>query len=483
MGARAPRAVRPRTCQTAPVWAAVKTYAEENNLKILWLVRTASQTAHIARETGCLPIYGRRTLCLHETVSQIDLRRFNRTCRAVRLSQKCPYWPGRPRPVGCSLSVSELKEVGERSATCPYELQIVVLPSTKAVVATHKQLPLLGWLLSRWGASREKTLLVIDEAQNIIKNALGMAKDSLSLRTLNRAAEEALKYGFKELAEDLRTATEKYGSAEEGEAEVEDLLPSLLDLIEAGEEVQMMKLKQNLAPASHLLSVADFKATLAGSKPFLVKEGPNVRLEALGDPREELEKIYEGWRAVITMSATIDAELIERLTEKQVTILRAGWPFEEDALRAYTLRGLTTRYPERNEQLYEDVAWIIKLLAGKGRLLVFLPSFPFLEEVRKRVGDIPITFERQGMSQEEVEEVAREFNASSSATLLAVFGGRLSEGIDLPADIVLLVGVPFAPPTPKNEKLLSLLGKIFPSDDAWIHGVILPALYSAVQRP
>ena len=60
--------------KTSAVWAAVKAYAEEKRLRILWLTRTASQVRQVASETGAAPVYGRRLLCLHEVVSKIDQR-------------------------------------------------------------------------------------------------------------------------------------------------------------------------------------------------------------------------------------------------------------------------------------------------------------------------------------------------------------------------------------------------------------------------
>ena len=77
--------------KTAAVGAGVMAYAVENGLRILWLTRTGSQVSHISRELRALPLYGRRMICLHETVSRIDLRRFSHACRAVRLSGRCPY--------------------------------------------------------------------------------------------------------------------------------------------------------------------------------------------------------------------------------------------------------------------------------------------------------------------------------------------------------------------------------------------------------
>jgi DNA excision repair protein ERCC-2 len=83
--------------KTAAVWAAVKAYALENRLRILWLTRTASQVRQVSYETGATPVYGRKLLCLHEVISKIDQRRFNQACKATRQAGRCPYYPGRPK--------------------------------------------------------------------------------------------------------------------------------------------------------------------------------------------------------------------------------------------------------------------------------------------------------------------------------------------------------------------------------------------------
>ncbi|MEM0483038.1 MAG: helicase C-terminal domain-containing protein [Nitrososphaerota archaeon] len=457
----------------------MRTYAEERGLRVLWLVRTAAQVRHVAEETGALPVYGRRLLCLHEVIRQVDSRRFNAACRATRYARRCPYWPGRPGAVGHPMGVAELKEHGRRLVTCPYEIAVASMPSSKALIATHKQLPLLGWLFAKWRTSRENVVLVLDEAQNVVRDALSMVRDSIGLGTLRRAASEASRYGFSETAGQLRDAFEKYSSESATETIVEDLLPPITDLLAAGEEVQEMKLRQNLAPASHLLSLADFKAALAGRKPLLVREGESVRLEALADPAEELLRIYEGWAAVVGMSATMPAELVERLTGREATLLRAGWPFNDDALKVVIVRGLTTKYERRDEKLLSDISWVVDVLKGSGKKsLIFLPAFELIPEA----GD-GVLRESQGMSQEEIDRIAADFDESPSRVLIAVFNGRLSEGVDLSAEVVALVGIPFSPPTPKNQMLLRRLSEILGSEDAKLHGLVLPALYSAVQRP
>jgi DNA excision repair protein ERCC-2 len=337
---------------------------------------------------------------------------------------------------------------------------------------------LIGWLLAKWRWSRERTILVLDEGQHIISEAISMVKDSISLKTISKAVSEASKYGFKEISNKLREAEEYYLNLlqSDGEIEVDDRLPDYEDLVIAGEEVQEKKLEENYAPASYLLSLADFKASLAGRKPLLVREGKSLMLEATADPQEALQRVYHGWMKTITMSATISGEFLEGVLGEDVTLLRAGWPYG-DNLRAKLVTGLTTKYEARDEQLAEDIRWAIKLVNNTGKKsLVFMPSFEFVELVNEEV-----LKESKGASQEEVDRLVSEFN-SSEKPLVAVYNGRLSEGIDLSANLVLLIGIPFSPPTQRTSKLLKRLTEVLGSEDrARLYGVIMPGLWSAIQ--
>jgi DNA excision repair protein ERCC-2 len=464
--------------KTSAVWAAVKAYAEEKRLRILWLTRTASQVRHVASETGATPVYGRKLLCLHEVISKIDQRRFNQACRATRQAGRCPYYPGRPRALK-AVTIGDLKSAGAKTMTCPYEIQLLNLSASIALAATHRQLSLVGWLLAKWRWSRERTILVLDEGQHVVQEALSMVRDSISLKTVIKAASEAERYGFRDLSERLKEAVEYYDGLlkSDGEAEAEDRLPDYEELSIAGEEIQEKKLRENYAPASHVLSLADFKASLAGSKPLLVREGKSVRLEAVADPQEVLQRIYSGWARTITLSATISAELLEAILGEEVTLLRAGWPYG-DNLKAVVVTGLTTKYEKRDEKMIEDIRWLLALATRKGeRALVFLPSFDILEAVKGE----NVLYEDRGLSQEAVDRLVSEFS-SGNKPLVAIYNGRLGEGIDLSAPLVFLVGVPFSPPTARTTKLLKRLSEIVGDEGkAKLYGVILPGLWSALQ--
>jgi len=425
-------------------------------------------------------------VCIHETVSKIDLRRFNAACRAVRRAGRCPYWPGLPRAVHPPISAKEVREVGRRVQACPHDCLIASLYATRIVAATHMQLRSIGWLLAKWRAKRERTILVLDEGQHIVKSALSMVMDSISLRTVERAAKEAKKYGFKDLGEELEKAVDEYRGilSEDGEIEVEDLLPDVSDLALAGDEIQEAKLREGYVPASHVLSLADFKLALKNNKPILVKEGNRLRLEAPADPVESLKSIYDGWAATVTMSATISAELLESFLGREVTLLRAGWPFEEDNLTAYVVRGLTTKFERRDETLINDMAWAIDLAAKTGKKsLVFFPSHELLQKALARASrkDVVIA-ESPGLTQEEIEDIIRDYEEDHKRVILSVFNGRLAEGVDLSANLVICLGIPFSPPTAKQQALIKRLSEVLGDDKkARVYGQIVPAVWSAIQ--
>jgi Rad3-related DNA helicase len=397
-----------------------------------------------------------------------------------------------------SVTVTELKEVGKKLWTCPYELQLKSLPSTSFLVATHRQLPVIGWLLGRWRAKREGVLLILDEAQHVLLGALEMVRDELSLTTISRAAKEAEKYGFPELAGELREAAKKYEEVAKTaeEVEVEDLLPDWEELLLVGEEIQEKKLRAGYVPACWTLRLADFAASLGGEKPLLTREGEKFKLLALQDPVEALNRTLEGWARVVLMSATVSAELVEALLGEEVTLLRAGWPADDEwegpEMTFYIMSGFTTRFEARDEAMIERIHRLLTEVTKKARahswgVLVFFPSHELLEWTKETMtadDSIIILWEARGASQEEVDSLVREFTSrqGQGRVLCGVAGGRLAEGVDLPADLVVIVGVPFSPPTPRQERLIRRLSEaVGDKEKAWKFAVALPAVWKVVQ--
>jgi Rad3-related DNA helicase len=140
---------------------------------------------------------------------------------------------------------------------------------------------------------------------------------------------------------------------------------------------------------------------------------------------------------------------------------------------------------ERIHRLLTEVTK--KARAHSWGVLVFFPSHELLEWTKETMtadDSIIILWEARGASQEEVDSLVREFTSrqGQGRVLCGVAGGRLAEGVDLPADLVVIVGVPFSPPTPRQERLIRRLSEaVGDKEKAWKFAVALPAVWKVVQ--
>jgi DNA excision repair protein ERCC-2 len=121
---------------------------------------------------------------------------------------------------------------------------------------------------------------------------------------------------------------------------------------------------------------------------------------------------------------------------------------------------------------------------------VFAPSFEVLNsliaEGLEKALQKPLFRERRGMSSKANEKIVADFKTCSEhdgAVFLGVQGGRTSEGVDFPGNqmnSVIVVGVPYAEPTPRVKAQIEYYEKRFPQRGRE-YGYILPAMKKASQ--
>ena len=81
----------------------------------------------------------------------------------------------------------------------------------------------------------------------------------------------------------------------------------------------------------------------------------------------------------------------------------------------------------------------------------------------------PLFFERRGMTSKANEKLVEEFKEhalTGGAVFLGVQGGRTSEGVDFPGNqmnSVVIIGVPYAEPTPRVKAQIDYYEKRFPT--------------------
>jgi DNA excision repair protein ERCC-2 len=121
---------------------------------------------------------------------------------------------------------------------------------------------------------------------------------------------------------------------------------------------------------------------------------------------------------------------------------------------------------------------------------VFAASFEVLNQILSEgledaLGK-PLFHEKREMTSEQNEKMVSNFKAcggKGGAVYLGVQGGRTSEGVDFPGnqmDSVVVVGVPYAEPTPRVKSQIEYYDKCFPGFGRE-YGYVLPAMKKASQ--
>ena len=153
---------------------------------------------------------------------------------------------------------------------------------------------------------------------------------------------------------------------------------------------------------------------------------------------------------------------------------------------------VTSKYTER-EASYGSIRSHIQSVLEKtnGNVAVFAPSYAMLDRIREGIYTFGKVDKVEGrrMSKNEVERVIAnlyEMRAMGRETVLfGVLRGKLSEGIDYSDNIlnaVVCVGLPFPPPSARQDALLEYYTRRFGSrSKAWKYANLQPAVNSVLQ--
>jgi len=251
------------------------------------------------------------------------------------------------------------------------------------------------------------------------------------------------------------------------------------DLIAYGEKIQENKQKQNKLPRSYLHKLGlflDFWINLAHEQyaKLIVDaaEGKNPRIEAYClDPSvgtDILTKFY----STIHMSGTL--EPLEEYRDSlglpaQATLVSFPSPFPKENRKILYVKDVTTKYSELvkdhsvMERMWDYVYGICNSFPQN--TMVCFPSFNTLSMFQKNTDFSSIKrsvfLEEQQMSQSALMDLVSDFkshgeNDGNGAALFSVMGGRISEGMDFPAEqleIVVIVGIPYPKPTARQRGL------------------------------
>jgi DNA excision repair protein ERCC-2 len=222
---------------------------------------------------------------------------------------------------------------------------------------------------------------------------------------------------------------------------------------------------------------------------------PCIRVTLL-DPATVASEVLASAHAAVLMSGTLypmelAADLLgvpqeRRMMESYPT------PFLAERRRILLLRGVSTRYRDRGEQMFSRIAAGIAAAAKAtpGNLAVFFPSYRLRDEVEQRLPKRihqEVVLETREMTRGEKDRLTGRLKAAErkgGALLMGVMGGSFSEGVDFYDGIlkaVVVVGLPLAPPSREIDALVGYFDRKFGNGAGEMYAYLNPALTRVLQ--
>jgi len=223
------------------------------------------------------------------------------------------------------------------------------------------------------------------------------------------------------------------------------------------------------------------------------KDGSKLSLRLL-DPSVISAPIFAEFHSSIIMSGTLFptsmfADILG-IDDNSRMLRTYPSPFPPENRPVYVAGDVTTLYKERSEAMYDRIARHIsracKIIPGNAA--VFFPSYGMLKEIRFRIEtDKEIIAESQSANKAQkrrVLDTLTDLKGGWGGLLLGVMGGSLSEGIDYRDNLlnsVIIVGVPFAPPSLEQSQLIEYYDRKFGHGKGRDYGYNSPAINRVLQ--
>ncbi|MGY5879543.1 MAG: helicase C-terminal domain-containing protein [Candidatus Thorarchaeota archaeon] len=487
---------------------------------------------------------GRRHMCLNPFVIENSdfVAPISEVCGQLKATGRCSYYEklkkaGEPEDLieevpKKVLTAPEIVEFAKSKSMCPYEMA-KRLAKVVDVVALSYLYVFDPWILEVFvpdlGTPLSKIVLVQDEAHNVPSTALDSASDSLTIRITRQATREASSGPFKdgtsyefsrsltkklqELSSDLKENDEKIVNPRDivdmaiKSASLDSSERVLHHMQDHGAKMKKGLLKAGKFPRSAIHRVAEFlinwqrcadKENYAFILSSATTRGGTKRVSldlAALDPTSVTTPVLNRVHNSVAISGTISpldaySEMLGFDSEAVQATFQS--PFAITNRLGLIVSGLDTSFQNRNATTFEKMVEHCLAVANAtpGNTGIFASSYSITRSLvdagfEKRLKR-ELFIERPGMKGTDNDKMIEEFKRKGEkggAVLLGVQGGRNSEGGDFPGstmDSVVVVGVPYARPTPRMEALITYYDSAF-NQKGRDYAYVLPAMTRSIQ--
>lgn len=451
---------------------------------------------------------------------------FNEFCKGQIKRHLCPFYENDNSYVigkmnRTIMSVNDLIDICIEHGVCPHKTALEFATYADIMICDYNYIfsPQSENILQRIKRELGEIILIVDEAHNLPERVTSHMSSILTVGKVDEAAKE-LRTDYPKLYRYLlsisASLTDMIGRMNPGEERYmtkDELINTIESIISTGlyGNMTLEEFIDNLVSAgeniieggggySYASDMADFLEKWCMDMDAMCRIMSRVNADRiilkLLDPSITTTNIFRNVHSAILMSATLYPMEMYRdllgLDADRTDLKDYPSPFPKDNRAVMTTHGITTRYTSRGKLMYKQIASIIKdiAMAVDGNTAVFFPSYAILDEVAYIISgyDIPkrILIEERGMSKMERDMIINRIYKyrSPGVILMGVLGGSFSEGVDYTDNVlsvVVIVGIPFAPPELENRAVREYYVNKFGKDKGDLYGYIYPAFKRVIQ--
>jgi DNA excision repair protein ERCC-2 len=419
------------------------------------------------------------------------------------------------------LAPEESVDLMSRRGFCPHEALKRILPRVNVFLGTYHYVfdpKIRETIMKSFGSGFSKVFLIVDEAHNLPTFARELLSNKLTMSFVERAIKETeifehelvgtVKELLNLLMEDIFRHARQTLRSEElkrlNPQEINDLflahngvpgVEAAAMLQEYGESVKQKQLKSGSTRiTSYNFRIGTFMENFfknVGSQYFhLIARGQKdqVTLEVRSfDGREIVDGVLREARGTILMSGFLSPPNVYRdlmlYKANQTCLKEFDPPFPRTNRLILAAKDVSSEFKRRTDQMLDKWKRYIEAISdsSRGNLAVFFTSYQLMRRIASSIEtNRAIIMEEQDTRR---NDVIRKLTHSNNSILYGVMGGKLSEGMDYPHNVlkgVVAVGLPYATWDAYQESLVGYLEQQFPGNGR-TYAYLTPAILRLVQ--
>jgi len=424
----------------------------------------------------------------------------------------------------CARKILDPKETSRRMAKngfCAYEALKRVLGKVQIFLGTYNYTfnpPVRKALLQNWGVDLPDVYLIVDEAHNIPTFARELLSDRMAPNTVENALKETENFEHKNLG-DVRDylnvldgnlfphIQKDLGNSDLKMLDSQDLADRFLEwsgtsseeaaetLHEYGESVRERRQEMGsdkIFSYSHRVGdfMENFFQRVGKQYVHLIRKdwGDRIYLEVKSlDGREITDPVLRQARGSIVMSGFLSPPKVYRdlilRSPKDVYLREFDSPFPAENRLILAAGDVSSRFEKRTDSMLKKWAEYVEAIsaANEGNMAVFFTSYNLMDSILSHVDvDRRMIVEKRRTRRSEVMD---NLSGSRSNVLFGVMGGKFSEGMDYPDNLltcVVTVGLPYATWSVYQRALISYFDSQFPGRGR-DYAYLTPAIFRLVQ--